>query len=236
MSGNSSEQNVPADSGYPEPGGRAPAPAPLRLLQMFVNTADREAGKDALDSPGGLAAWLSGYGLVGAGTQATDEDLALAIDLREGLRSLFLTHHDGGYSEAAHHDGGDSEAAHHDGGDSEGTHDDGGAPHGAPAPGVVVGLQRLDRALEQLPVRVVLSGGIPRVEPVPRTAVREALARIGAVLVHADPAQLQRLKACRRDVCRWVFFDTSRNRGGTWCAMDICGARTKMQAYRKRNA
>ncbi|MCQ1999616.1 CGNR zinc finger domain-containing protein [Arthrobacter zhaoxinii] len=226
MSGNTSEQNVPADSGYPEPGGRAPAPAPLRLLQVFVNTADREAGKDALDSPGGLAAWLAGYGLVRAGTQATDEDLALAIDLREGLRSLFLTHHDGGRSEGAHDANGYSEAAHHDGGH----------PHGMPAPDVVVGLQRLDRALEQLPVRVVVSGGVPRVEPVPRTAVREALARIGAVLVHADPAQLQRLKACRRDVCRWVFFDTSRNRGGTWCAMEICGARTKMQAYRKRKA
>ncbi|MCQ1994589.1 CGNR zinc finger domain-containing protein [Arthrobacter sp. zg-Y1171] len=216
MSGNTPEPNVPADSGYPEPGGRAPAPAPLRLLQVFANTADREAGQDALDNTDSLTAWLGSYGLFGAGTQATDEDLALAIELREGLRSLFLTHHDGGHSEAAH--------------------DDGGHLHGTPAPDTVVGLERLDRALEQLPVRVVASGGEPRVEPVPQPPVREALARIGAVLVHADPAQLQRLKACRRDVCRWVFFDTSRNRGGTWCAMEICGARTKMQAYRKRNA
>ncbi|WP_194265952.1 CGNR zinc finger domain-containing protein [Arthrobacter yangruifuii] len=176
----------------------------MRLLQVFANTADREAGQDALDNPDSLTAWLASYGLVGAGTQATDGDLALAIELREGLRSLFLTHHDGGHL------------------------------HGTPAPDTVVGLQRLDRALEQLPVRVVVPGGESRVEPVPQPPVREALARIGAVLVHADPAQLQRLKACRRDVCRWVFFDTSRNRGGTWCAMEICGARTKMQAYRKR--
>ncbi|MCQ1955439.1 CGNR zinc finger domain-containing protein [Arthrobacter sp. zg-Y826] len=225
MSGNSLEGRIPSDSGYPEPGGRAPAPAPLRLLQVFVNTADREAGEDALGNPVDLADWLASYGLVEAGTPATAADLALALDLREGLRSLFLTHHDGGHSEGSDHDGGHT----------EGADDDGGHPHGAPAPDVVNGLQRLDRALKQLPVRVAVSGGVPRVEPVPQPPVRTALARIGAVLVHADPAQLQRLKACRRDVCRWVFFDSSRNRGGTWCAMEICGARSKMQAYRKRN-
>ncbi|MCC9173483.1 CGNR zinc finger domain-containing protein [Arthrobacter sp. zg-Y179] len=182
---------------------------------MFVNTADREAGEDALGNPVDLADWLAGYGLVEAGTPATTDDLALALDLREGLRSLFLTHHDGG------HPGG--------------ADDDGGHPHRTPPPAVVDGLQCLDRALKQLPVRVAVSGGVPRVEPAPQPPVRTALAHIGAVLVHADPAQLRRLKACRRDVCRWVFFDSSRNRGGTWCAMEICGARTKMQAYRKRN-
>jgi predicted RNA-binding Zn ribbon-like protein len=43
-----------------------------------------------------------------------------------------------------------------------------------------------------------------------------------------------RLKACRRDVCRWAFYDHSKNRSGTWCTMDVCGNRTKTSAYWRR--
>lgn len=200
MTGNA---RVPSDSGYVEPGGREPAPAPLRLAQVFVNTADRESGTDALENPAQLVSWLASYGLLDAAGHATRSDLSLAIELREGLRSLFLSHQDAPDTDLAQDD---------------------------------AGLERLDRALAQLPVRVAATGGSPRVEPLDQPPVRAALARIGAVLVHADPAQLTRLKACRRDVCHWVFYDTSRNRGGTWCAMDICGARTKMETYRRRQA
>ncbi|MDM7990150.1 CGNR zinc finger domain-containing protein [Arthrobacter sp. zg-Y877] len=228
MNGNTSTNRIPPDSGYPEPGGRAPAPAPLRLAQVFVNTADCEAGKDALGNPQDLVAWLASYGLVRDGEAATDGDLALAIDLREGMRSLFLTHHDGGLRGAGHNDD------EHSGHGGAGHNGDG---HRTPAPDDdAEGLRRLDRALEQLPLRVSVVEGTPGVVPTPQPPVRAALARIGAVLASSDPAQLRRLKACRRDVCRWVFFDNSRNRGGTWCAMEICGARTKMQTYRKRNA
>jgi len=41
-----------------------------------------------------------------------------------------------------------------------------------------------------------------------------------------------RLKACRR--CRWVFYDHSKNRSGTWCSMITCGNRIKADAYRRR--
>ncbi len=44
----------------------------------------------------------------------------------------------------------------------------------------------------------------------------------------------RRLKACRRDVCHWAFYDHSRNRSGAWCAMSICGNRTKTRVYRRR--
>jgi predicted RNA-binding Zn ribbon-like protein len=43
-----------------------------------------------------------------------------------------------------------------------------------------------------------------------------------------------RVKACRRDTCRWLFFDQSRNRSGTWCSMAGCGSRMKARAYRAR--
>jgi predicted RNA-binding Zn ribbon-like protein len=43
-----------------------------------------------------------------------------------------------------------------------------------------------------------------------------------------------RMKACRNDACRWLFYDQSRNRSGTWCSMAICGSRAKARAYRSR--
>jgi predicted RNA-binding Zn ribbon-like protein len=43
-----------------------------------------------------------------------------------------------------------------------------------------------------------------------------------------------RIKACRNDTCRWLFYDQSRNRSGTWCTMAICGSRAKSRAYRSR--
>lgn len=45
-----------------------------------------------------------------------------------------------------------------------------------------------------------------------------------------------RLKICASDECRWAFFDSSRNRGGTWCQMEGCGNKIKNRAYRERRA
>lgn len=43
-----------------------------------------------------------------------------------------------------------------------------------------------------------------------------------------------RMKACRQ--CEYVFFDRSKNRSAAWCAMSICGNRTKNRAYRRRRS
>jgi predicted RNA-binding Zn ribbon-like protein len=53
-----------------------------------------------------------------------------------------------------------------------------------------------------------------------------------AAVASADADQRRRLKACVNPGCGWVFFDTSRSRSGTWCAMNVCGARHKMERYR----
>jgi predicted RNA-binding Zn ribbon-like protein len=45
-----------------------------------------------------------------------------------------------------------------------------------------------------------------------------------------------RLKVCACDECRWAFFDSSRNRGGTWCQMEVCGNRIKNRHYRARRS
>ena len=60
----------------------------------------------------------------------------------------------------------------------------------------------------------------------------------GEILAVAFAAMLdgrwERLKACPRDVCGWVFHDRSPANRGTWCSMRICGNRVKASAYYRR--
>src|SRR3954447_18164545 len=71
-----------------QPGGREPAPGRLALVQMLVNTVDREHGPDLLADAGGLAEWLAARGLLEPGVEPTDRDLDVARELREALRAL----------------------------------------------------------------------------------------------------------------------------------------------------
>src|SRR5205085_10642884 len=52
---------------------------------------------------------------------------------------------------------------------------------------------------------------------------------VGTLLSILYEAQLTgewaRVKACRK--CGYAFFDRSKNRSAAWCAMSICGNRTK---------
>lgn len=61
---------------------------------------------------------------------------------------------------------------------------------------------------------------------------------VAALLGILHEAQLtgdwRRMKGCRQ--CGYAFFDRSKNRSATWCAMSICGNRTKNRAYYRRRA
>jgi predicted RNA-binding Zn ribbon-like protein len=57
---------------------------------------------------------------------------------------------------------------------------------------------------------------------------------VGVVYTAMADGTWSRLKACRRDVCGWLFYDRSRNRSAVWCSMAVCGNRTKTRAYRAR--
>jgi predicted RNA-binding Zn ribbon-like protein len=59
---------------------------------------------------------------------------------------------------------------------------------------------------------------------------------VGIVYTAMADGSWTRLKACRSDVCRWLFYDRSRNRSAVWCSMAVCGNRTKTRAYRARRA
>ena len=75
-----------------QPGGRPPAPGDLALAQAFVNThydLEFEHGSELLATPAGLWRWLAARELIeAAGPPLTSRDLARAIAVREGLRSL----------------------------------------------------------------------------------------------------------------------------------------------------
>jgi len=75
-------------SGTVHPGGRAPAPGRLALVQMLVNTVDREHGPDLFADVGGLTDWLAARGLLEPGITPVSGDLDHARELREALRSL----------------------------------------------------------------------------------------------------------------------------------------------------
>lgn len=62
---------------------------------------------------------------------------------------------------------------------------------------------------------------------------------IGAVaIVIAEAAASgtwQRLKSCPGELCGWAFYDRSSANRSRWCSMQLCGARSKMRAYRNRH-
>ncbi len=74
--------------------------------------------------------------------------------------------------------------------------------------------------------------GRTALEPASR-GVDGAVATLLGILHEAQLAgHWSRMKACRR--CEYAFFDRSKNRSAAWCAMSICGNRTKNRAYYRR--
>jgi predicted RNA-binding Zn ribbon-like protein len=150
------------------------APEPLRQVQLFVNSIDREHDREW------LPAWLEEHGL-----PASESERAVA--LREALRALLRVNNQGGAAPEA--------TAH------------------------------VNEAAREVRVElgadgVVLTGADP-------------LAAVTAiVLTSMLDGTWGRLKVCRK--CEWAFYDTSKNRSGSWCSMQLCGNRLKTRAYRSR--
>lgn len=63
---------------------------------------------------------------------------------------------------------------------------------------------------------------------------------VGAIAVaiaeSAGGGTWARLKSCPGHRCGWAFYDRSPAGRSQWCSMQLCGARAKMRAYRRRQA
>jgi predicted RNA-binding Zn ribbon-like protein len=102
------------------------------------------------------------------------------------------------------------------------------------APGTAL-VERLGDVLRPLSLAIRLDAE-GRLVVAPRgSGTDRALAALVAVVLEAQrDGTWSRVKACRKESCGWVFYDASRNRSSSWCAMTICGNRVKTAAYRRR--
>ncbi len=150
------------------------APEPLRQVQLFVNSIDREHDREW------LPAWLEERGLPAS-------DFARAVALREALRALLRVNNLGGAEPEAR--------------------------------------ATVNEAARDVRVELGADG-------VELTGADPLAAVVAVALTSMVAGTWGRLKVCRK--CEWSFYDTSKNRSGSWCSMQLCGNRTKTRAYRSR--
>ncbi|HEV3472593.1 MAG TPA: CGNR zinc finger domain-containing protein [Actinomycetota bacterium] len=175
------------------------APAPLGLVQDFVNTADLEGGVEELTDPVTLKGWLAERELLDPSDPVTDADVLKAKELREGFRDALVANHEG-----------------------------------QPDPGAIDAINHIARNA-RLYVRLHPDGTSSLESDA--LGVDRALGRLLAISYTAmADGTWTRLKICRRDSCRWAFYDHSKNRSGNWCSMAVCGNKEKAAAYRARHA
>lgn len=95
--------------------------------------------------------------------------------------------------------------------------------------------QALDSIAAGSPLRLSFAGS-GRASLVPRgTDTGSHLVELLAIVHRAQLlGTWERLKVCAADTCQWAFFDSSRNRSGTWCSMEVCGNREKVREHRAR--
>lgn len=99
-------------------------------------------------------------------------------------------------------------------------------------------LAELEALAATHPVSVAVTGeGRVDLDLTPEETVDGVVAQIIGIVLRAQiDGTWPRLKVCGADDCRWAFYDSSRNRGGNWCKMEICGNRMKNRSYRARRA
>lgn len=178
------------------PGGRAPAPGSLRLVQRFVNTHNHElpAEWDRLGTPAEASAWLREHDLMAADEELAADELERLHRFRSALRALVTAN-----------------------------------GQGRVGPGQLAALNEAGRSglrlvfgLDGRPALEAAAGGLDG-----------AMSRLLAAGYRGWLAGTwPRLKGCAQ--CDWAFYDRSKNRSARWCAMAICGNRTKNRSYRRR--
>jgi predicted RNA-binding Zn ribbon-like protein len=95
---------------------------------------------------------------------------------------------------------------------------------------------RFERLVAEHPVELdVGEDGALSLDLTPPDSIDAVISQLVGIMFQAQlESQWPRLKICASDECRWAFYDSSRNRGGTWCQMETCGNKIKNRAYRAR--
>jgi predicted RNA-binding Zn ribbon-like protein len=78
-----------------ERAARTAAPGQLRLVQAFLNTHDRQSGRDALGSPARMATWLAEQRLMSPHVEFDEADRRRLIEVRAALHDLVADRPDG---------------------------------------------------------------------------------------------------------------------------------------------
>jgi predicted RNA-binding Zn ribbon-like protein len=196
------------------PDEHKPAPAPLLLVQSFVNTRNLDTGMDLLADADSANEWLRQSGLLGPAATAGAKDLQAARDAREGIRAL-LAHNSGAPAPAA----GDLRPLE--------------AVTRVSRPQLTIspaGLIQLNPGSAGQFTAGQLADGQP-------ADGRLADGLLGLLLIIRDAQRdgsWQRLKICGNADCRWAFYDRSHSRRGAWCDMASCGNLIKNRNLRAR--
>ncbi|MGY0067647.1 CGNR zinc finger domain-containing protein [Streptomyces sp. QTS137] len=190
--------------------GTVTAPHELRFdtgrvcLDLLATTHPGER----LGSVDVLSAWITGSGLVPAGTSLTHADGAWPVafrELRGHLARLVLG---------------------------------GPAPGGVAYDLALARVNETARAAPPTPRAVPGDDGtlVRRLETPPgRAALLAAIAR-DAVDLLTDPLARGCLRQCEGDNCPIVYLDTSRGRRRRWCSSEVCGNRERVARHRRRAA
>lgn len=96
-------------------------------------------------------------------------------------------------------------------------------------------LESLDRIAADAPLEFrFATGDAPELAP-RASGANAAIGRLLAIVFEAmRDGTWPRMKICAAHDCPGTFYDSSRNRTGTWCVMAICGNRTKVRSYQER--
>ncbi len=198
-----------------QPGGRAPAPGPLALVQAYLNThydLEVDHGAEVWRSPAAYARWLTDHGLVADAAVVSAAEHHRALRVRSSLRDLASG------PGAARELASGPRAARELASGRRAAHD---------------ALMALTDAGRGAPVEV-------RFTPAGPAFATDGTAASAVGLILALTAQAmrdgswERLKICPGRDCGWAFFDHSRNGSGRWCSMAICGGREKAKAHYRR--
>jgi len=187
-----------------DPGGRAPAPGSLGLVQALVNTLSVGFERDLLGTRETAAAWLTAAGLLPADPALPAEpalsaaEHAALLELREAIRAVLAAH--------------TSQAAD---------------------PAAADRLTRA-LASSRLAVTARPDGGMSLASADHDPFSRALGAVAVAIAEAAVAGTWTRLKSCPGRLCGWAFYDRSAAARSRWCSMQLCGARAKMRTYRAR--